>query len=196
MALVTAVPVELFAFGTFALIFWVLIHPFISYNRRIPGPLLAKYTRWWYLWKVFKYDFHKTNKALHDKNGKIVEVMPGYFSIDDPETHKTIYSHGASWAKGESYDAWHVGPNLSNLFSERDPTKHAAMRRKVASMYSMSSLVSYEPYVDSCIGLLQRHLAAIEASKSNIDLAYWLRCYAFDVVSMITVRAAGPQAVL
>ncbi|KAH6629948.1 putative cytochrome P450 pisatin demethylase [Chaetomium sp. MPI-SDFR-AT-0129] len=186
MALGSLSTLELAAYGALSLIAWSLLHPLISWSHKIPGPLLAKYTRWWYLWKVSKYDFHLANKKLHQKYGPIVQVMPGYFSIDDPETHKTIYGYGAPWIKGESYDAWHVGPNLSNLFSERDPTKHAAMRRKVASMYSMSSLVSYEPYVDECIALFRKHIATIEASKGEIDLAYWFRCYAFDVVSMIT----------
>lgn len=113
--------------------------------------------------------------------------MPGYFSIDDPTVHKIIYSHGNTWTKGESYEAWHVGPNMSNLFSERDPGKHAVMRRKVASMYSMSSMVSYESYVDSCIELLQNQFSRVEGSGSDIDLAYWFRCYAFDVIFMITV---------
>lgn len=115
--------------------------------------------------------------------------MPGSFSIDDPDAHKIIYGHGAQWAKGESYEAWHVGPNLSNLFSERNPTHHAAMRRKIASMYSMTALVSYEPYVDDCIRLLQSHLGDFASANSPVNLAHWLQCYAFDVVSLITVRS-------
>jgi hypothetical protein len=113
--------------------------------------------------------------------------MPGYFSIDDLESHKLLYGHGTSWRKGDWYEAWHVGPKMSNLFSEGDPAKHAAMRRKVASLYSMTSLVSYEPYVDHCIELLKSHFEVFASSNSVIDLAHWLQCYAFDVVSVITV---------
>ena len=113
--------------------------------------------------------------------------MPGYYSIDDPDMHKTIYGHGSRWLKGEAYDAWHVGPGLSNLFSERNPDKHAAMRRKVAATYSMSSLVTYEPYVDQCISLYYKHLLMAADKDVELDLAHWMRCYAFDAVSMITV---------
>jgi Cytochrome P450 len=113
--------------------------------------------------------------------------MPGYFSIDDPAAHKVIYGHGSSWAKGDWYDAWHVGPDMSNLFSERDSKKHAVMRRKVASMYTMTSLTSYEAYVDNCIGLLKNHFEDLASSNSVMDLGHWLQCYAFDVISMITV---------
>jgi hypothetical protein len=117
-----------------------------------------------------------------------VQIMPGYFSIDDPDAHKAIYGHSNPWAKGESYEAWDVGPSLTNLFSERSPARHATMRRRVTAMYSMTSLVSYEPYVDHCIVLFMNHLTDFASTNSVINLAHWLQCYAFDVVSMITVR--------
>ncbi|KAH8698790.1 cytochrome P450 [Talaromyces proteolyticus] len=186
MAIITTSPLELAVYGSLLLASWYLLHPLFSWNRSIPGPVLAKYTRWWYFWQLYKCDFHLTNKRLHEKHGNIVQVMPGYFTIDDPNTHKAIYSLSSPWVKGESYAAWHVGPNLHNLFSERSPVIHSTMRRKVASMYSMTSLVSYEPYVDHCIDLFESHLTGIEESNSVVDLAYWFRCYAFDVVSMIT----------
>lgn len=61
------------------------------------------------------------------------------------------------------------------------------MRRKVASLYSMTSLVSYEPYVDNCVDLLNDHFNKFAESSSDIDLAHWLQCYAFDVIGEITV---------
>ena len=116
--------------------------------------------------------------------------MPGYFTIEDPEAHKIVYGRANSWIKGEFYRAWHVGPSpeLTNLFAARDPVHHAEMRRKVASMYSMSSMVSYESYVDHCIELLYQQLEKSAAKKTAINLGRWLQYFAFDAISMITVR--------
>jgi hypothetical protein len=61
------------------------------------------------------------------------------------------------------------------------------MRRKVASVYSMSSLVAYEPFVENCIDLFCQRLEEHDAKSSTIDLGYWLQCYAFDVIGEITV---------
>jgi len=61
------------------------------------------------------------------------------------------------------------------------------MRRKVASLYSMTSLVSYEPYVDNCVDLLNDQFTRFAESGSDTDLAHWLQCYAFDVIGEITV---------
>ncbi|KAI0127016.1 cytochrome P450 [Xylariales sp. AK1849] len=166
----------------------VLLRPIFSWSWKIPGPFLAKYTKWWYAWHIKRNDLHWINVELHRKNGKIVQVMPGYFTIDDPEAHKIVYGHAKPWVKGEFYEAWHVGPNpkLTNLFASRDPAQHAAMRRKVAAMYSMSSMVSYEPYVDHCIELLHEQLDSFAGNKTVINLGKWLQYFAFDAVSMIT----------
>ncbi|OTA56064.1 putative cytochrome P450 [Hypoxylon sp. EC38] len=166
----------------------LLISPSLSYSRRIPGPVLAKFTRLWYAWQQYGNNFHWTNVKLHRQNGKVVQIMPGYFTVDDPASHKTIYGHASPWIKGKFYIAWNVGPDAShtNLFSMRDPKLHATMRRKVASMYSMSSLVSYEPHVDHCVELFCGKLEKMASSKSSINLGNWLQFFAFDTVSMIT----------
>ncbi|KAI2903012.1 hypothetical protein CBS63078_6052 [Aspergillus niger] len=53
-------------------------------------------------------------------------------------------------------------------------------------MYSMTTLTSYEPFVDSCIGLFRRQLDQAGSSDSAVNLAHWVQCYAFDVIGYIT----------
>ncbi|KAK4168189.1 cytochrome P450 [Cladorrhinum sp. PSN259] len=166
-----------------------LIAPALSWSRKIPGPFLAKFTRLWYFWQNYQCDFHWTNVKLHREKGKIVQIMPGYFSIDDPKSHKIMYGLGLNaWPKGEFYLAWAVSsdPQITNLFAARDQSLHAGMRRKVASMYSMTSLVSYEPYVNHCIDRLHDHFDKASSTGSLLNLGHWLQFYAFDAVSMIT----------
>lgn len=173
----------------------------------IPGPVLARFTNLWYLWQMKRGDFHHTNIRLHQENGKpspvvspgcskhndmtgsIVRIAPNYYSISDSAAVKTIYGHGSKFEKSEWYDAWNFGPTsgLTNLFSERNPKKHAEDRRKVASMYSMTSLVSYEPLVDNCIEIFKKRLHEISTHGRSIDMAHWMQCYAFDVIGEITV---------
>jgi cytochrome P450 len=50
----------------------------------------------------------------------------------------------------------------------------------------MSSLLSYEPYVDECIDLFMDKLAGFARSGTCIDLVHWFQCYAFDVIGEIT----------
>lgn len=38
--------------------------------RSLPGPFLARFSRLWYLGRVWRGDFHKENVALHRQYGK------------------------------------------------------------------------------------------------------------------------------
>lgn len=55
-------------------------------------------------------------------------------------------------------------------------------------MFSLSSLLSYEPFVERCVDLFTNRLDEFAQSEGggDIDLGYWLQCYAFDVIGCIT----------
>lgn len=100
----------------------------------------------------------------------------------------------AAWltlhAPGQSpwyYASGHPSPNNWDLFTDRDGKRHAANRRKVASLYSMTNLVQMEPYVATCTDLLERKLKEFAMSGVAFNLQHWLQCYAFDVIALITV---------
>ena len=77
---------------------------------------------------------------------------------------------------------------MNDLFTTQDPAVHAAIRRKVANLYATSTLVKLESYVDECINLLLDRFSEIAREGREIDLQFWMQCYAFDVIGYITVR--------
>lgn len=40
------------------------------FGSNIPGPWLAKHTKLWYLWQMYRGDFHQTNVKLHREYGE------------------------------------------------------------------------------------------------------------------------------
>lgn len=78
----------------FSLVLW-LIDPL----RSVPGPLLARFTRLWYLYQIYKGDFERTNIDLHKKYGSVVRIAPNEYSIDDVGAAKVIYGHGNAFVK-------------------------------------------------------------------------------------------------
>jgi cytochrome P450 len=50
----------------------------------------------------------------------------------------------------------------------------------------MSSLVSYESYVDECAELFSQRLQEVASVGAYADMGHWLQCYAFDVIGLIT----------
>ncbi|THW34272.1 cytochrome protein [Aureobasidium pullulans] len=196
------------ALGVVVLLLGSSILPaFFSPTRKIPGPLLARFSRLWYLSKIYRGDFEITNKELHRRHGvflhllkecpdhspslgPIVRIAPNQFSIDDPESMKTIYGHGSKFVKSAWYDAsGNPHSQLKDLFTERDPQRHAAFRRKVASLYSMTSLLRMESSADHSIDLLLALLSDRERTPSVIHVPHIMQCYAFDVVGDITMSS-------
>ncbi|KAJ6125871.1 hypothetical protein N7471_010364 [Penicillium samsonianum] len=95
--------------------------------------------------------------------GPIVRIAPNWYSISDPSA-----------------------TSLTNLFSERSSKKHSEDRKKVASLYSMTSILAYEPFVDNCIDIFKQRLDEFATRGQLIDMSHWLQCYAFDVIGQIT----------
>lgn len=77
-------------------------------------------------------------------------------------------------------------PQKASLFSDLDAHRHSLQRRKFSSLYSMSALLSYEPFVDNCTTLLTTRFSELASTPTVIDFQHWLQCYAFDVIGEIT----------
>lgn len=72
------------------------------------------------------------------------------------------------------------------MFTIRDIKKHSDERRKYQAMYSMSSLVHYEPYVNECLDLFDQRMKETAEANRTINMAHWVQCYAFDVIAGLT----------
>lgn len=119
--------------------------------------------------------------------GPIVRLAPNRYSIGDPSAIRTIYGPGSKFSKSDYYKPF-GGPftNHRDVFSETSNEKHAVERRKTSNMYAMSSLVSYEPFVDK---INDEFMTALESHAKNgreFDLFTWMQFYAFDVIGEIT----------
>lgn len=74
-----------------------------------------------------------------------------------------------------------------DVFSETSNMKHALERKKISNMYAMSSLVSYEPFIDKANGEFMAALADHAQQRRAFDLFTWMQFYAFDVIGEITL---------
>ncbi|KAF2267775.1 cytochrome P450 [Lojkania enalia] len=164
----------------------LLLQLYSSTKQNIPGPFFARLTRLWYLKKVRQRNFHETNIKLHKKYGPIVRIAPNEFSVDDPEAIKVIYGHGTNFNKSPWYYA-SGHPVVPDLFTDRNARTHAILRRKVASLYSMTTLLHMEPCVNECTILLTERFREFAHHGTTINLQHWLQCYAFDLIGLITV---------
>ncbi|OQD74277.1 hypothetical protein PENDEC_c011G00322 [Penicillium decumbens] len=153
--------------------------------KDIPGPFWARFTTLWYFKRVQRGSFEHDNISLHQKYGPVVRVAPNQYSISEPAAIKTVYGTGSRYAKSAWYDAW-KHPAQWTVFSDRNIKRHADTRKRFTNLYSMSSLVHYEGFVDHCADLFVQRLDEFADKKQSLNLGHWFQCYAFDVIGNIT----------
>lgn len=125
-----------------------------------------------------------------DTLGPIVRYGPNRYSISSPDAQKTIYGLSSKFPISSWYATWsNPHPSQWSLFSDRNMARHSANRRHYQSAYSMSSLVSYESYVDDCAALFHTRLQELASKAVPVDMGHWFQCYAFDVIGLITYSA-------
>ncbi|KAK5046573.1 hypothetical protein LTR84_007334 [Exophiala bonariae] len=80
------------------------------------------------------------------------------------------------------------GHLLQGMFNTTDEQYHAMLRRAVNNAYAMSTLVQFEPLVDSTTTEFFKQLTRRYADRSDqiCDLGEWLQFYAFDVIGELT----------
>jgi hypothetical protein len=59
-------------------------------------------------------------------------------------------------------------------------------RKRFSSLYSMSSLVHYEEFVDQCADVFFDRLGEFAERDVKFNLGEWFQFYAFDVIGEIT----------
>ncbi|KAI9659075.1 MAG: hypothetical protein M1821_002035 [Bathelium mastoideum] len=169
---------------------WLLNNKYGSGLNRYPGPALAHFTNWWRFFDALARSPERTHIRLHREHGDIVRLGPNVLSFADPKAVKTIYGLNKGFVKSDFYpvqNAVSKGHRLSSLFSTTDEDYHARYRRCVNNAFAMSSLVSYEPLVDSTtqVFIAQTQKLFAETGKS-CDFSTWLQFYAFDVIGELT----------
>lgn len=79
------------------------------------------------------------------------------------------------------------GKALLSLFSTTDEDFHAKYRRCVNSAFAMSSLVNYEPLVNSTLTYwLDKTEAEFANPGRSCNFSQWLQFFAFDVIGDLT----------
>ncbi|GAM89095.1 hypothetical protein ANO11243_071300 [Dothideomycetidae sp. 11243] len=159
----------------------------------IPGPALAGYTDLWRFLVVWRRRPELEHIKLHAAYGNLVRIGPRAVSVSDPAAIKIIYGLNAGFVKSDFYPVQQVvagGRPLRSLFNSTDEKFHAKLRRAVSNAYAMSTLLNFEPLVDSTtdafITQLEQRFADRPGLDGVCDFGKWLQFYAFDVIGELT----------
>lgn len=158
--------------------------------REVPGPFIAKFTDLWRLLIVWQRHSHDRYLKLHQQYGDLVRIGPNTVSVSRPDVIQTIYGVQKGYVKSDFYAVWQNvvnGKRTPSLVFTTDEAQHAMMKRPIAPAFSLSTLVEFEPLIDSTTAVFLTQLDQLFASTGRVcDLGKWLQWYAFDVIGELT----------
>lgn len=73
------------------LLFHAVYLHFSSPIAKVPGPFIAKFSRWWLAYHGWRGDFHRLLTGLHAKYGEVVRIGPDEIITISPDAVKKIY---------------------------------------------------------------------------------------------------------
>ncbi|KAH8591216.1 cytochrome P450 oxidoreductase [Bisporella sp. PMI_857] len=161
-----------------SLVGWVIYTRYFHPLAAIPGPFFASISRLWIALQLKGGDFEVKQRVLHAKYGPIIRIAPNEVAISDPAALKTIYGIKSGYTKVRSFS--HEVD--TNYFTMMDEKLHASRRRITNSIYSMSSVLESEPYIDLCSELFVERMGEYADQGVAVDFGQWLQMYAFDVI--------------
>ena len=118
-------------------------------------------------------------RGLHRKYGPLVRIGPDEIACSDPEAIRKIYPTSRVLTKASFYTIWHnkTFSKHPDNFSNTDERLHSERRRIVNIVYSMSRILTLEPYIDTCSKLFVQRMGEFADSHTAIDLGDWLQWY-------------------
>ncbi|KAF2822824.1 cytochrome P450 [Ophiobolus disseminans] len=187
-------PVSLLTFCITALTAHLIYNKYGTGINHVPGPFWAGFSDIYRLLLVRGGRAEQWHIQLHKQYGLLVRTGPSTVICSDNKAAKQIYALNAGFVKSEFYPvqrALSKGVPLKTLFTSTDEAFHAKLRRAVSNAYAMSSLVQFEPLVDSTIKEFLAQLRNRYANKCSrngdiLDLGKWLQYFAFDVICELT----------
>lgn len=147
----------------------------------------AWFIRLWFFHSIQIGLFHHKNIKLHCKYRPIVCIASDHYFLNNSFIIKIIYSINFKWVKSDWYEGWkHSDPNQWTLFLNCNIKQHVKIRRLFQGMYFLSSLVTYENYVNECTVILLTRMAEFAKMNETINMRHWLQCYTFNVIEEVT----------
>jgi cytochrome P450 len=165
--------------STLAYLAWLVFESTIlSPLKHIPGPFLAKITKWWLIPIDLAGNRTATIDKLHKTYGPAVRIGPNEVSFSDKESIRQLYGQATVYMKAPIYETFSKPP--VGIFSLLNKQEHAKRRRLLAHAFSQANLYDTEPQI---IKMIDKAVANTQKSKDRtVNVLSLFRSLALDIV--------------
>ncbi|OBU01841.1 hypothetical protein VE01_00371 [Pseudogymnoascus verrucosus] len=165
---------------------------FISYwrLRDVPGPFWAKFTDFQRMFWVKTMRAQEIHREAHEKYGDCVRFGPNTVSLCDPAMIPILYPMRSGFPKSLFYRGimpYAKGGAFPAVFTTQDEQMHKTLKTPVASLYSLTNVINFEPFIDEVLEVMFNQLdARFVETFAVFDLGDWIQYFAFDVMGTMT----------
>src|SRR6202012_3849019 len=138
-------------------------------------PFLASFSRLWIVTSVAGGRLEHTQRALHTRYGPLVRIAPNEVSVAAPDAVKSVFAIKSGFTKTDFYTPF--APNITrhgDHFAQRAEQKHAERRKYVNGIYSMSTILESEQYIDACSDIFLQKMKEHAEHRRTIDFGEWI----------------------
>lgn len=155
---------------------WVIYARTLHPLSKIPGPFLASISRLWILRQTELGRMEYVQRDLHRQLGPLVRIADNEVACADVEAIKKIYPAQQPLSKTDFYPPWNTPVfKYPDHFSNTDERLHAERRKIVNHVYSLSSVLQSESYIDKCTDLFMSRMRDLAVSGKPVDLGEWIQ---------------------
>jgi hypothetical protein len=151
----------------------------------IPGPILARVTKFYRIWLYFDGRGPITNYELAKKYGPVLRVGPNHVSVSNPELIPVIYDLRQKFKKSNFYWVFrplYKGVPLETVFTTADPIQHKALRYPLAT-HLTSTRSAFPEEIRKSVDILVKRIT--DHDGKSIDFVAWSFYWAFDLSSSL-----------
>ncbi|KAF2685873.1 cytochrome P450 [Lentithecium fluviatile CBS 122367] len=154
------------------------LHPLSS----IPGPFFARATSFYPIYLYYRGDFALHMRHLHGIHGDFVRLTPNHIAVSSSTSLKQLWTN-KEFEKGDFYDAFTLGfSKHRDLFTIRQNSFHSQRKRIHANVWSMTSVLEMEKYIDEMVALFCLKMGRLADGNELMDVGLWTWRFTYDVI--------------
>ncbi|KAF5581863.1 cytochrome P450 monooxygenase [Fusarium pseudoanthophilum] len=181
-------------FGIAYLLVNVIYNLFFHPLAKLPGPFLAKLTKFWLFSEELGGDAANTLARLHKKHGQLVRVSPNEVAINNRDVFTTINRQGTKFYKEKTFYDGFSGKH-GNLFTYQDPEYHSRRKRLMSPSFSQASLANHQVLIYECMKPLLKEITENIRSQQPTAIFPAVRKFALDSICAFSfgINLANPS---
>ena len=150
--------------------------------RSVPGPVVARATPFYPIYLYYNGNFALRMRELHSRYGEFVRLAPNHIAVGSSTSLKQLWT-SKGFEKGDFYDAFTLGlAKHRDLFTIRQNSFHSQRKRIHANVWSMTSVLEMEEYIDELVDLFLRKMGKLADTNELMDVGLWTWRFTYDII--------------